>query len=586
MSKIVVNTLQTTDGLHVIDVASISTGGAGVITFPSNTKTFLRGDNTFGVTLALPTGSDAPFTTTVTTSQDVQRIINNGDTATGRGWAFRSTLGGLNGALGWMTADDSGAATANYVFRAVRNGALMSVLNMIPNQGRMTVGTFTDDGVNMLQVNGFVSASGGLNMPPGSRQFVAVNSTFDLYGSVVAASYYVNGSATVAGAGQSLELISLRPSAITISGAGAVASCVTFVNNVVSSIAGTGAYGVFGSVVNAGAGKSSALYGRAVGTGAHTGILIGVNGSVTTVAGTDTIATSAMYGSWTGPTSCHFGLFLTGEVAGDKVDYPICVSQLSQVVGSHILLQRGAAPCNTSANFMQCDDITSASTFFKLTSIGSMVFGGVAQRFQADFSNATIANRMIFQSATVNGITTVPFIPNGAGTAAGFQCYDASDTLNAARVSFAATTTGHVVNVTNVGTGVLRSYAVQMNSVNAFIVSTAGRVVMGANPTDNTTDGVQVGSANLAITTAGNGLRVKEGSNAKQGTSVLVAGTVVVANTSVTANSRIFLTNNTVGGTAGFLVVSARTPGTSFTILSSNAADTSTIAWEIFEPSA
>jgi hypothetical protein len=80
------------------------------------------------------------------------------------------------------------------------------------------------------------------------------------------------------------------------------------------------------------------------------------------------------------------------------------------------------------------------------------------------------------------------------------------------------------------------------------------------------------------------GLRVKEGINAKQGTATLVAGTVTIANTSVTANSRILLTSQVDGGTPGFLRVSARVVGTSFTITSSNAADTSTVAYQIFEP--
>jgi hypothetical protein len=88
-----------------------------------------------------------------------------------------------------------------------------------------------------------------------------------------------------------------------------------------------------------------------------------------------------------------------------------------------------------------------------------------------------------------------------------------------------------------------------------------------------------------ALQTAGAGLSVKEGSNCKQGTATLVAGTVVVNNTSVTASSRIFLTSQADGGTPGFLRVSARTAATSFTITSSNAADTSTVAYEIFEPS-
>ena len=92
-------------------------------------------------------------------------------------------------------------------------------------------------------------------------------------------------------------------------------------------------------------------------------------------------------------------------------------------------------------------------------------------------------------------------------------------------------------------------------------------------------------SGNVIAQVAGGGFRVKEGSNAKQGTATLVAGTVTVANTSVTANSRIFLTSQADGGTPGFLRVSARVAATSFTITSSNGADTSTVAYLIMEPS-
>jgi hypothetical protein len=88
----------------------------------------------------------------------------------------------------------------------------------------------------------------------------------------------------------------------------------------------------------------------------------------------------------------------------------------------------------------------------------------------------------------------------------------------------------------------------------------------------------------IAVSTAGKGLEVKEGANAKQGVVTLVAGSVVVANTSVTATSRIFLTGQQDGGTPGFVRVSARSAGTNFTITSSNGADTSIIAYQIFEP--
>ena len=91
---------------------------------------------------------------------------------------------------------------------------------------------------------------------------------------------------------------------------------------------------------------------------------------------------------------------------------------------------------------------------------------------------------------------------------------------------------------------------------------------------------------NLIVSQAGNGLKIKEGSDAKQGTAVLNGTTaVVVTNASVTANSRIFLTINTPGGTPGSPYVSARSAGVSFSIKSTGASDSSTVAYFITEPS-
>lgn len=92
------------------------------------------------------------------------------------------------------------------------------------------------------------------------------------------------------------------------------------------------------------------------------------------------------------------------------------------------------------------------------------------------------------------------------------------------------------------------------------------------------------GGHNLDLATAGQGIAIIEGPNCKQGVGTLVAGSLVVANNIVTATSRIFLTSNADGGTPGFLRVSARTAGTSFTVTSSSGADTSTFAYEIFDP--
>lgn len=92
-------------------------------------------------------------------------------------------------------------------------------------------------------------------------------------------------------------------------------------------------------------------------------------------------------------------------------------------------------------------------------------------------------------------------------------------------------------------------------------------------------------NGNVDISGPGYGLMVAEGANAKQGTATLNGTTaVVVSNTSVTASSRIQLTVNTPGGTVGSPYVSATAAGTSFSIKSTNAADSSTVAYLITEP--
>lgn len=73
-------------------------------------------------------------------------------------------------------------------------------------------------------------------------------------------------------------------------------------------------------------------------------------------------------------------------------------------------------------------------------------------------------------------------------------------------------------------------------------------------------------------------------SRIRHGRATLVAGTVTVTDANVTANSRIFLAHAVDGGTVGWLRVSARIAGTSFTITSSSGADTSQVDWLMIEP--
>jgi hypothetical protein len=88
----------------------------------------------------------------------------------------------------------------------------------------------------------------------------------------------------------------------------------------------------------------------------------------------------------------------------------------------------------------------------------------------------------------------------------------------------------------------------------------------------------------LTLATAGAKFAVKEGANSGMGLAVLAGGTVVVPTNAVNANSRIQLTTQVPGGTVGSPYVSARSTGVSFTITSTSAADTSSVAWLIIDP--
>jgi len=52
---------------------------------------------------------------------------------------------------------------------------------------------------------------------------------------------------------------------------------------------------------------------------------------------------------------------------------------------------------------------------------GNLNFSSTAQRITGDFSNATLSNRVAFQTSTVNGNTNIHAIPNGSSTTAGFK---------------------------------------------------------------------------------------------------------------------------------------------------------------------
>jgi hypothetical protein len=87
----------------------------------------------------------------------------------------------------------------------------------------------------------------------------------------------------------------------------------------------------------------------------------------------------------------------------------------------------------------------------------------------------------------------------------------------------------------------------------------------------------------LDVASAGDGIRIAEGSNAKVGTASLSGGTVTVTNTSVTSSSLIFLTDTSGGTKVGALHLDGISAGASFTVKSTNSSDSSSFNYLIIE---
>ena len=253
-------------------------------------------------------------------------------------------------------------------------------------------------------------------------------------------------------------------------------------------------------------------------------------------------------------------------------------------------------PSSIAANYsMTFPSSQSSGTQYLYDSLGILKWGTpTGGSGGVNFNNSTL--QQTAQNSTY--LFDVEYAPGATGPLPGAilvsEIHDVNNSpsiasgvdLQVSNTSVAAsgvTLTGIVVNVANSGSGTQTGIKVDATGnttdKNYAMFLTGGNVGIG---TATPAEALEV-SGNIRISGT-NGLKITEGTNAAMGTATLVAGTKVVNTTKVTANSRIFLTTNTPGGAIGALYVSARTAGTSFTIKSSSATETSTVAWVIIEP--
>ena len=113
---------------------------------------------------------------------------------------------------------------------------------------------------------------------------------------------------------------------------------------------------------------------------------------------------------------------------------------------------------------------------------GDITASSTGARIKADFSNATIANRMAFQTSTPNSNTTVLALPSGTATTSGFLASNTADPTNCSEASLLATPTDIRVSSATRGSGTFLPLTFYTNGLERMRVAVDGTTTFVAAP--------------------------------------------------------------------------------------------------------
>ena len=153
----------------------------------------------------------------------------------------------------------------------------------------------------------------------------------------------------------------------------------------------------------------------------------------------------------------------------------------------------------------------------------NLTFTGTGNRITGDTNNATVSNRLFFQSSTTNGSTNFSVLPNGTSLVSGYQAYNNSDPTNAAFASLATSAGTEVRLISGItGTGTYLPMTFYTGGSERARIDTSGYMTNAVNGNGNgLVQGQQYYRLNAAVA----------GANATGAQSIFGVGVTLVGST-------------------------------------------------------
>lgn len=198
-----------------------------------------------------------------------------------------------------------------------------------------------------------------------------------------------------------------------------------------------------------------------------------------------------------GSTTAVSGAFTTVSATGD-------VSIADKIVHT--------GDTNTAIRFPSADTVTvetDGTERLRVTSTGAvqlsnnLTFTGTGNRITGDFSNATVANRVAFQTSTTNASTVIGAIPNGTAVTSVFRTFNNSDLTNAGQATFGINSSNAFFDVAALGSGTQVPMVFGVAGSERLRIDTSGNVGIGTSSPAVRLD-VSTTSDTIATFTSGN----------------------------------------------------------------------------------